>query len=286
MSAYAESAAPGNDQTAYHDTMNSLIQQAELNAVDGAASNYFGIAVSLNSDGDTAIAGAYGVDVGGNSNQGAAYVFAVPPSPTGVTASYDFYIDRVRVTWNAANSASSYDVLRATSDDLAQATSIGTGIIVTNYDDTNTTAATPYYYWVKTINANGTSACSASATGQMLFGPDVRINNEAGPVTLNVGCELVVTVSINPGQYAGAPMDWWVAVIAPSGLYFMNASMAWTTTASPAHQGDLFGLQSYQVLDITTLPAGTYTFYFGVDTLNGVLDPDVVYDSATVTIEP
>jgi len=105
-------------------------------------------------------------------------------------------------------------------------------------------------------------------------------------MTVSEGSELVVTVSINPASYAGDPMDWWVAAIAPSGLYYQNASMAWTTTATPVYQGGLFALQSYVVVDTTVLSAGTYTFYFGVDTLNGVLDPDVVYDSATVIIVP
>ena len=50
-------------------------QQEKLVATDGAASDYFGYAVALSSDGDTAIAGACYADVGGNNEQGAAYVF-------------------------------------------------------------------------------------------------------------------------------------------------------------------------------------------------------------------
>jgi hypothetical protein len=47
--------------------------QQELIAADGAAYDYFGTAVSLS--GDTALVGAYRKDVGGNTDQGAAYVF-------------------------------------------------------------------------------------------------------------------------------------------------------------------------------------------------------------------
>ncbi|MFC1454412.1 hypothetical protein ACFLQL_04435, partial [Verrucomicrobiota bacterium] len=119
------------------------------------------------------------------------------------------------------------------------------------------------------------------------FGPDVRVNGEAGPVTLGTTCNLVVTISLNPtATYLGYPQDWWVVAAAPSGTYYMNSSMAWTTTVSPAYQGGLFGVQSHQVLDITGLPAGTYIFYFGIDTLNGVIDPDILYDSATVIVAP
>jgi len=49
------------------------IQQAELIASDGAAGDGFGLSVALS--GDTALVGAYACDVGGRSNQGAAWVF-------------------------------------------------------------------------------------------------------------------------------------------------------------------------------------------------------------------
>jgi hypothetical protein len=51
----------------------SWSQQWKLVAMDGAASNQFGVSVAL--DGETALVGAFGANVGGNSNQGAAYVF-------------------------------------------------------------------------------------------------------------------------------------------------------------------------------------------------------------------
>jgi len=46
----------------------------KLTAFDGAAYDYFGIAVALS--GDTVVIGASGADVSGQNNQGAAYVFA------------------------------------------------------------------------------------------------------------------------------------------------------------------------------------------------------------------
>ncbi|MDO9540965.1 MAG: hypothetical protein Q7J98_01405 [Kiritimatiellia bacterium] len=211
--------------------------------------------------------------------------------PTEVVASDAFYIDRVRVIWDAVAAATGYEVWRGVSNDTGQATCIGTGISVTNYDDMNATAGTPYYYWVKTTNAGGASAFSANAIGKVLFGPDVRLNGAAGPVTVAVGSELVVTVSLNPAQYTGYLMDWWVVASTPFGLYYLNGGMAWTLASTlddcqPVYQGGLFGLQSGVTLDTTALPTGTYTFYFGLDTLNGILDQDVVYDSAIVTVAP
>ncbi len=49
---------------------------AKLTANDGAAYDYLGQSVAI--DGDTIVAGAYGDDIGGNDNQGAAYVFVKP----------------------------------------------------------------------------------------------------------------------------------------------------------------------------------------------------------------
>ncbi|MFZ0545284.1 MAG: FG-GAP repeat protein [Candidatus Promineifilaceae bacterium] len=49
------------------------VLEAKLTADDGAADDQFGFAVAL--DGDTALVGAYQADIGGSSNQGAAYVF-------------------------------------------------------------------------------------------------------------------------------------------------------------------------------------------------------------------
>ena len=49
-------------------------QQAQLTADDGAAVDYFGFSVALS--GETAVVGAHADTVGGNTNQGSAYVFA------------------------------------------------------------------------------------------------------------------------------------------------------------------------------------------------------------------
>ena len=50
-------------------------QQAKLTASDAATSDYFGISVSLSSDGSTTLVGAFQEDPSGISNAGAAYVF-------------------------------------------------------------------------------------------------------------------------------------------------------------------------------------------------------------------
>jgi hypothetical protein len=50
-------------------------QQAKLTAADGVGNDFFGSSVGLSGDGNTAVAGVPSATVGGNENQGAAYVF-------------------------------------------------------------------------------------------------------------------------------------------------------------------------------------------------------------------
>ncbi len=50
-------------------------QQAKLTASDGASSVFFGVSVSISSDGNTVLIGAYQADHSGKSNAGAAYIF-------------------------------------------------------------------------------------------------------------------------------------------------------------------------------------------------------------------
>jgi FG-GAP repeat len=72
-----------SDQGAAYVFTNSggtWTQSTKLTASDGAASDYFGGSVSLNSDGSVALIGAYGKTVGSNSGQGMAYAFALSGS--------------------------------------------------------------------------------------------------------------------------------------------------------------------------------------------------------------
>ena len=60
------------------------------------------------------------------------------------------------------------------------------------------------------------------------------------------------------------------------------------TDLSFTYQGPLFDLSTIEVLNMTGLPAGTYTFYFAVDTnMNGNLDIDeLFFDFVFVNIIP
>ena len=83
-------------------------QQTKLTASDGAANDGFGLSVALS--GDTALMGAYGDDVGGNADQGSAYVF----TRTGTTWS-----QQAKLTAPDGAAGDTFGTSAALSDDTA-----------------------------------------------------------------------------------------------------------------------------------------------------------------------
>lgn len=123
--------------------------------------------------------------------------------------------------------------------------------------------------------------------------PDVKANSLDGPITINTSENLSVTVALNPQDHACETADWWVVVKAPFGWYHYDVgSGSWMPGLTVTYQGTLFDLPQFEVLNMTGLPDGTYTFYFGVDTnMNGSLDSgslffDFVVVNITVTVSP
>lgn len=85
-------------------------------------------------------------------------------APTNVSATDGTHTDKVQITWNASNGATSYKVYRNTTNNSGTATQLGTPS-QTWYDDTSATPGTTYYYWVKASCTNGDSGFSSPDTG-------------------------------------------------------------------------------------------------------------------------
>ena len=105
---------------------------------------------------------------------------------------------------------------------------------------------------------------------------DIKINGSDKPVTLHQSDTLTITIVLDNNEQTDNA-DWWLAAETPFGLYFFTFE-GWTTEWKPGYQGPLFHLDSYEVLNtpLSGLPAGTYTIYFGVDT---VMDGNVTWNS-------
>ena len=133
----------------------------------------------------------------------------------------------------------------------------------------------------------------------LAISPDIKANDSDGPVPM-LGSDLLrATVSLPHDSYSldhnGVNCDWWVVVATPFGWYDLDVgTMSWAyaggsyTDLSPTHQCPLFDLSFFEVLNMSDLPVGTYTFYFAIDTnRNGILDSGELYfDSVIVNINP
>ncbi|MDN5865579.1 MAG: hypothetical protein L0I62_10290, partial [Gammaproteobacteria bacterium] len=109
---HAEVAGQTDQGAAYMFTGSGGVwtQTAKLAASDGAAGDFFG-GFSVALDGTSALIGAPGADIGGNSNQGAAYFFGgsdlalAVSSPAGVAQGEDFLSQAIATNSSADSSA-------------------------------------------------------------------------------------------------------------------------------------------------------------------------------------
>ncbi|MBU4212257.1 MAG: leucine-rich repeat domain-containing protein, partial [Verrucomicrobia bacterium] len=122
--------------------------------------------------------------------------------------------------------------------------------------------------------------------------PIIKANGTAGIVTVNYSEAVSVTVAMDAGSYVGTPVDCWVVALAGSSWFYMDSVTGWTPESNlhswrPVYQGDLFNLPATEVLNITGLSVGSYTFYFAVDyPMDGVLNVDgiIFVDSVDVIV--
>jgi fibronectin type 3 domain-containing protein len=115
----------------------------------------------------------------------------VPSAPTGLTATASSS-SAIGLSWGAVTppancSISSYTVYGGTTANPT--TVIASGVTGTTYSNTGLAASTTYYYVVKAVDADGTSAASAQASAETLTGTQGEIVAIAagGPAESNSG---------------------------------------------------------------------------------------------------
>lgn len=118
--------------------------------------------------------------------------------------------------------------------------------------------------------------------------PEIKANGSDGSVTLNTSNTLSISVSFTAGSSSGVHSDWWVAADTPFGWHYYLFPHGWYYAGDlamlpPTYQGALFDVGTFEILNITKLPPGTYVFYFAVDTvMNGLIDFDHLYYEGVV----
>ena len=124
------------------------------------------------------------------------------------------------------------------------------------------------------------------------IGPTIKANGELTGITVNRSENVSITVAMNAGPYVGVPCDWWIVVCSGSSWFYLNSMAEWTQEGAwqPVYQGGLFNLPTTEVLNITGLPVGSYTFWFVIDNrVDGILDVSYagsfLFDSVEVNIQ-
>jgi hypothetical protein len=118
--------------------------------------------------------------------------------------------------------------------------------------------------------------------------PDIKTNGSDGPITITCTDTLSITVEFDAGSFSGDEADWWLVARTPFGWYYYDKSAGWLPGREVTLQITLRDLPLREVLNMSGLPAGNYTFYFGVDMVkNGLIDiGQAYYDQVKVTIIP
>jgi hypothetical protein len=116
--------------------------------------------------------------------------------------------------------------------------------------------------------------------------PDIKANGSDGPITINRSETLSITVEFGSGFLSNNEADWWLVAQTPLGWYYYYRTSGWLPGREVTLQIPLRDLPSREVLNISGLPAGVYTFYFGVDLVqNGKINlGKAYYKSVEVTI--
>lgn len=107
------------------------------------------------------------------------------PMPENLTASDGTYTDRILVTWPALSGATSYELMRASEDDIAEAELIAT-TTSTSYSDKTAEYGLTYYYFLRAKFAAGTSSWSDSAAGRRAFPAPTGVSASDGTSTSSI----------------------------------------------------------------------------------------------------
>ncbi len=161
---YAQIATVGANVTTYNDTGLT------------ASTIYFYRVRATNAGGDSSY----------SPEASATTLAAVPPTPTGLTAS-TASTTQINLSWTDVSGETGYKVERKTGSGGTYAQIGTTAANVTTYNDTGLTAGTIYYYRVRATNASGDSAYSSEVnTATLTLAPATLTATTASSTQINL----------------------------------------------------------------------------------------------------
>ena len=129
----------------------------------------------------------------------------------------------------------------------------------------------------------------AMALPGVLSGQTLTANGHSLPLTLSVHDELRLSISHDGATETSADHDWWLALVSslppPNNVLFYNGER-WSNAEVPVYQRPPGELLPVEVLRISGIPEGSFTFYFGLEgNADGLLDLNALdYDSLNITV--
>jgi hypothetical protein len=144
------------------------------------------------------------------------------------------------------------------------------------------------------VSADGLLSDSVTITRGQGPIPEIRANGAGDPLTIGSSEVLSVSISLDCNGYADVRADWWaLAHHADSDQWYQYVApytpTSWRLwTGGTSLQAPLYDIAGHEALRMSDLPAGQWTFYFGVDApQDGIMDMDMMfYDSVSVTVTP
>ena len=233
VGAYYEDTGGNNAGAAYVFVVMSVgvwSEQQKLTASDAEAGDIFGCSVSLSSDGNTAIVGAYGEDAGGN-NAGAAYVFV---------RSGGVWSEQQKLTASDAQADDWFGYSVSLSSDG------NTAIVGAPYEDTGGSDAGASYVFVRSgvVWSEQQKLTASDAQAYDHFGISVSLSSDGN--TAIVGAYLEDAGGSNAG----------------AAYVFVRSGVVWSEqqkfTASDAQADDYFGYSVSLSSDGNTAIVGAY----------------------------
>lgn len=196
---------------------------------------------------------AVAISVLSTSDSGYAAIMTVPAAPTGAIASDGTYSSKVEVTWSAVTNATSYQVWRHTTNDTNAASVLASGVTNAGYDDTSVTAGITSYYWLKAVNAAGTSGFSSGDSG---YAASAASTNTAVPPAAPTG------VMASDGTYSYKVAVSWSMVTNATGYQVWR-----NTDTNSAFAGLVASNLTGGGYDDTSVTVGT-TYYYWLKAVN------------------
>ncbi len=111
----------------------------------------------------------------------------------------------------------------------------------------------------------------------------IRANGKDGTLRIETGQRLVVSIGLDPEEFAGRKMECWATVNTSRGWFSFNNS-GWSPGIECGYSGIIKPMEMFTIFDDDSLVEGEYTFFFAMDPPDGE-HQGTFYDTVKVIVE-